>query len=170
MAAKKSYYNNLFSECKCSLHKTWNLIKSLIGHKTGSTDNTCSFFDDNDRLLTSCEVANKFNQHFSSIGKRITDNIPASTNDSFHSFLNQPQLQSMYFLPTIRNLGNLMDEHLTWSKHITHIQNLIAKNNGIISRIFPFINTKTALLLHFALIYPYLTYVTLYGLLLIILI
>ena len=98
MAAKKSYYNNLFS--KCSLHKTWNLIESLIGHKTGFTDNTFSFFDDNDQLLTPCEVANKFNQHFSSIGKRITDNIPASINDSFHSFLNQPQLQSMSFLPT----------------------------------------------------------------------
>ena len=51
-----------------------------------------------------------------------------------------------------------MDERLTWSKHITHIQNLIAKNIGIISRIRPFINTKTALPLHFALIYPYLTY------------
>ena len=59
---------------------------------------------------------------------------------------------------TIRYLGNLMDEHLTWSKHITHIQNLIAKNIGIISRFRPFINTKTALLLYFALIYPYLTY------------
>ena len=35
-----------------------------------------------------------------SIGKRITDNIPASTNDSFHSFLNRPLLQSMSFLPT----------------------------------------------------------------------
>ena len=100
MAANKSYCNNLFSEYKYSLHKTWNSIKSLIGHKTGFTDNTFSFFDDNDRLLMSCEVANKFNQHFSSIDKRITDNIPASTNDSSHSFLNRPQLQSMSFLPT----------------------------------------------------------------------
>ena len=101
MAAKKSHYNYLFSEYKCSLHKTWNLTKSLIGHKTGSTDNTFSFSDDNDQLLTPCEVANKFNQHFSIIGKRITENILASTNDSFHSFLNQPQLQSMSFLPTL---------------------------------------------------------------------
>ena len=68
---------------------------------------------------------------------------------------------------TTRYLGILMDEHLTWSKHITHIQNLIAKNIGI-SRIHPFITTKTDLLLHFAHICPYLTYVTLYGLLLII--
>ena len=51
-----------------------------------------------------------------------------------------------------------MDEHLTWSKHFTHIQNLIAINIGIISRIRPIITTKTALLLYFALIYPYLTY------------
>ena len=51
-----------------------------------------------------------------------------------------------------------MDEHLTWSKHISHIHNFIAKNIGIISRIRPFINTKTALLLYFSLIYPYVTY------------
>ena len=44
--------------------------------------------------------ANKFHQHFSSIGKRIADNIPTSTNYLFHSFLNQPHLQSMSFLPT----------------------------------------------------------------------
>ena len=51
-----------------------------------------------------------------------------------------------------------MDEHLIWSKHISLIQNLIAKNIGIILRIRPFINTKTALLLYLSLIYPYLTY------------
>ena len=51
-----------------------------------------------------------------------------------------------------------MDEHLTWSKHISLIQNLIAKNIGIVSRIRPFITTKIALLLYFVLIYPYLTY------------
>ena len=43
-------------------------------------------------------------------------------------------------------------------KHITHIQNLIAKNIGIIPRIRPFITTKMALLLYFSPIYPYLTY------------
>ena len=49
-----------------------------------------------------------------------------------------------------------MDGHLTRSKHISLIQNLIARNIGIILRIRPFI--KTALLLYFAFIYPYLTY------------
>ena len=60
MAAKKSYSFSLninVQMYKYSLHKTWNLIKSLIGHKTGSTDNTFLFFDDNDRLLKPCEDA-----------------------------------------------------------------------------------------------------------------
>ena len=42
--------------------------------------------------------------------------------------------------------------------NITHIQNLIAKNIGIVSRIRPFITTKIALLLYFTLMYLYLTY------------
>ena len=51
-----------------------------------------------------------------------------------------------------------MDEHLTWSKHISHIQNLITRKIGIISRICPFIITQIAFLLYFSLIYSYLTY------------
>ena len=84
---------------------------------------------------------------FHSSKKSVSFDSPLSSNNSL---LNR--------VTTIRYLGILVDEHLTWSKHITHIQNLIAKNIGIISRIRPFITTKTALLLYFALIYPYLTY------------
>ena len=84
---------------------------------------------------------------FHSSKKSVSFDFPTSINNSL---LNR--------VTTIRYLGILMDEHLTWSKHITHIQNLIAKNIGIISRIRPFITTKIALLLYFALIYPYLTY------------
>ena len=58
----------------------------------------------------------------------------------------------------IRYLGILIDEHLTRSKHISRVQILITKNIGIAARSGPFINTKIALLLHFSLIYPSLTY------------
>ena len=84
---------------------------------------------------------------FHSSKKSVSFDFPLSINNSL---LNR--------VTTIRYLGILLDEHFTWSKHITHIQNLIAKNIGIISRICPFITTKIALLLYFSLIYPYLTY------------
>ena len=59
---------------------------------------------------------------------------------------------------TFRCLGIILDEHLSWLDHIKHIQGRIARNIGIIARIPPFVSTKTALLLYFSLIYPYLTY------------
>ena len=96
---------------------------------------------------------------FHSSKKSASFDSPLSINNSLLNRFTQ-----------IQYLGILMEEHLTWSKHISHIQNLIAKNIGIISRIRPFINTKAALLLYFAHIYPYLTYCKIYGLLLIILI
>ena len=103
------------------MRKTWNLIKSLIGHKTGSTDNSFLFLNDNDQLLY--EVANKFNQRFSSIGKKITDNILISTNYSFQSFLNQPQLQSMSFLPT-SPLEIIKSAYSLNTSHICGIDNI----------------------------------------------
>ena len=100
------------------------------------------------------------------ISNRLTLNLNKSSFTIFHSSKKSVSFDSslsinsslLNMVTQIRYLGILMDEHLTWSKHISYIQNLIAKNIGVISRIRPFINTKIALLLYFSLIYPYLTY------------
>ena len=97
--AKKIYYNKLFSEYKSNMHKTWSLITSLIGYQNPSMDISL-FFDDNGKLLTSQDVADKFNQYFSSIGESIASKIPTSSNNSFESYLTQPNIQSMSFFPT----------------------------------------------------------------------
>ena len=55
-------------------------------------------------------------------------------------------------------LGVIIDDRLTWLPHISNIKNKISKNIGILSRIRHFINIKTALMLYYSLIYPYLTY------------
>ena len=59
---------------------------------------------------------------------------------------------------SIRYLGVLIDEHLSWLTHISYVQNHVSRNIGIISRIRPFVNIKVALLLYFSLVYPYITY------------
>ena len=76
------------------MHKTWSLIRSLIGYQNPSMDISL-FFDDNGKLLTSQNVADKFNQYFSSIGESIASKIPISSNNSFESYLTQPNIQSM---------------------------------------------------------------------------
>ena len=97
--AKKIYYNKLFSEYKSNMHKTWSLIRSLIGYQNPSMDISL-FFDYNGKLLTSQAVADKFNQYFSSINESIASKIPISSNNSFESYLTQPNIQSMSFFPT----------------------------------------------------------------------
>ena len=96
---KKIYYNKLFSEYKSNTHKTWNLIRSLVGYQNPSMDISLCFYD-NGKLLSSQDVANKFNQYFSSIGELIASNIPTSSNNRFEAYLTQSNIQSMSFLPT----------------------------------------------------------------------
>ena len=55
-------------------------------------------------------------------------------------------------------LGVLLDEHLTWSDHINYVKSKISKNNGILSRIRYLIDKKTAFMLYYSLIHPYLSY------------
>ena len=64
------------------MHKTWDVTKSLIGYQSNAKNNSFSFFNDKDELLTSVDIANQFN-----------DNISTS-------FPNFSQLQSMSLFPT----------------------------------------------------------------------
>ena len=58
----------------------------------------------------------------------------------------------------VKFLGIMMDDKLTWKKHIEHISNKIAKSIGIMYRLKPFVNKETLLSLYYTLVYPYLTY------------
>ena len=99
------------------------------------------------------------------IANRLSLNIAKSNFIIFHS----PKKVILYDSPpstnnidlirvtSFRYLGIILDEHLSWLDHIKHRQGRIARNIGIIARIRPFVSTKTALLLYFPLIYPYLT-------------
>ena len=84
---------------------------------------------------------------FHSRTKKITDDLSLSFNNN-----------SIARVSSCKFLGVVIDEHLTWSLHIANIKNKISKNIGIISRIRNFIDTKTALMLYYSMVYPYLTY------------
>ena len=55
-------------------------------------------------------------------------------------------------------LGELIDENLSWTKHITYICKKISKSVGIIYRSRFCLSTNTKLMLYYTIIYPYLTY------------
>jgi hypothetical protein len=55
-------------------------------------------------------------------------------------------------------LGVVLDQHLSWKKHINYISQKIAKNIGIISRISYLLPKSIRLNLYYSLILPYLSY------------
>ena len=59
---------------------------------------------------------------------------------------------------SIRFLGVILDQHLSWKVHIKHIENKIAKNIGILYKAKPYLDKRSLLALYFSYIHTYLNY------------
>ena len=59
---------------------------------------------------------------------------------------------------SIKYLGVYIDDKLNWNYQITHINNKITKNIGILCKLRYYLNLKSMKQLYFSLIYPYLNY------------
>ena len=55
-------------------------------------------------------------------------------------------------------MGVYIDQHLHWGPQIKHINNKLAKNIGIITKLRHYVNLHTLKQLYYSFIYPYLTY------------
>ena len=55
-------------------------------------------------------------------------------------------------------LGVIIDEHLTWKPHISHVANKVSKSIGIIRKCSFHLNKQSLLTLYYSMIYPYLQY------------
>ena len=61
-------------------------------------------------------------------------------------------------------LGVILDEHLSWKPHISHIARKISKSIGVIFKSSSCLPKSSLLLLYYSLVYPYLQYcVTVWG-------
>jgi len=59
---------------------------------------------------------------------------------------------------SVRFLGVILDETLSWLPHINHVKNKVAKGMGIISKARKCLKSKTLLSLYYSFIYPHLIY------------
>ena len=59
---------------------------------------------------------------------------------------------------SIKFLGVLLDENLSWKTHIKYIENKISKNIGILFKARPFLNKKSLLSLYYLYIHSYINY------------
>ena len=55
-------------------------------------------------------------------------------------------------------LGVILDEHLSWKSHITHVTRKMSKSIGIIKKASFYLSKSTLLTLYYSLVYPYMQY------------
>ena len=59
---------------------------------------------------------------------------------------------------TVKFLGVILDDTLSWSPHINHVKNKVAKGMGIISKLRKCLNSKTLMTLYYSFLYPHFIY------------
>ena len=70
--SKASYYSNAFSQSKGNSRKTWQTINDLTSRRTSNT--TVKELKLNGSIISNAsELSNAFNDHFSTIGPRLTN-------------------------------------------------------------------------------------------------
>ena len=62
---------------------------------------------------------------------------------------------------TMKFLGVLLDDNLSWNEHIKYLENKIAKNIGLMYRARPFLDKESLLALYYSYIHSYLNYTNL---------
>ena len=71
---KQNYCKQLLNNHRCSIKDTWKIINSMMG-KTKKSN--CSYLLINDKhVFDKEELANHFNQHFSTIAQNLLNKLP----------------------------------------------------------------------------------------------
>ena len=96
---KDKYYQNFFKENKNNLIKEWKNIKSLINFKQKKQNINCLYIDGKKTSTDPLEIANKFNNHFTTIAAKIEKNI-AKTEKRFNEYLTNPNEKTFSLYPT----------------------------------------------------------------------
>lgn len=112
----KEYHATLFNECKGDSKKIWRNIRTLLNKTNNYETQVESLVSDGVVLTDPQLITNKFCEHFTNVGLRISEQIISYPNDSIWKLGTQDRAtNSIFLLPT--------DE--------TEIENIINKlNNG----------------------------------------
>lgn len=75
---KKDYYNDCLISCQGDLKKSWDIIQEAVGNKKRKKF-TEHLIHKNEKIIGESNMANIFNDHFSSIATKIRDKIPPAS-------------------------------------------------------------------------------------------
>ena len=146
--AKSEYYQRQYDNCKENQNEKWCFVNRVL-KKSSKADTDPTFLEVDDRKIASPkELAENFNNYFSSIGKGLTENLPQPITD-FRSFLKVDEsgvpfeftaISSDHTLDVIRSMSGkkaigydgipmqiIKENDLILSPVITHMINLVIK-------------------------------------------
>ena len=85
--AKASYYQTTFTNAHNDPKQTWKHINAIL-NRTSSDDSLPPGITLNGRKISNKQmIVNSFNEHFASIGKKLTNSLGDNQNNSFESYL-----------------------------------------------------------------------------------
>ena len=99
--SKKSFYQNYFDNNNKNLRKIWKGIKQIININSKSNDIPSKILSHGNLISDPAEVANSFNQYFSSIADCILLDRKYDGDGNFSKFLIPPALPNSLAISTV---------------------------------------------------------------------
>ena len=120
--SKKNHYQSYFNDNLNNVKKTWDGIKSLISISNNKSMSPSSLNINNKLNNDPVDIANCFNDYFSTIGSKLAKNIFPSKIDHLH-YLKTSNLMSIFINPAseieITNLVSTLNNIIL--KHLDHL-------------------------------------------------
>ena len=96
--AKKQYLQDEIVNSTNDIRKFWTIVKSLTPQKPKFSSPNCIKIT-NGLINNTDAIAEEFNNHFCSIGKKPSDKVDASNPPQFNTYLTRRISSSMFFSP-----------------------------------------------------------------------
>ena len=84
---KKAFYHDKFYEYKNDARKTWSTVNDVLARKKVKNTFPDYFLVKNHEITNKQHLANEFNDFFTGIGPKLSEQIQAPNNLDFKSFL-----------------------------------------------------------------------------------
>ena len=97
--AKKLYFQNEIVNSRNDMRKFWGVINSLTP-QNAKPDYPLTISVGNSIIKTPAEIADEFNKHFCSIGKKLSDEANTTNPPDFNQFLSTKVCSSMFLRQT----------------------------------------------------------------------
>ena len=108
--AKKLYFQNEIVNSRHDMRKFWGVINSLTPYNT-KLSYPFSIIVGNSVINTPAEIADEFNKHFCSIGKKLSDEANNLNPPNFNQYLTNRVCSSMFLRhTTVSEIFNLINQ------------------------------------------------------------